>query len=424
MALTETERALLDEAKRSPYVRAALDAIAAAEGTASNPDEGYTTMFGNNRRFTSYESHPNDPATFTDRQGRTLKSTASGRYQITNPTYQGLAKKLGKTDFSPETQDEMAILLMIQKGAIQPILRGDIQQGIDKLGGTWAALPTSAYRASQGARSQQFFDTAYSNALTKYSDGVNVVYPSQRTQSVYASTLNEGRTPSPDLNPGTVRLTPPNLLPQQPATRGGGSNIRQALYNRYAQRPFAMSNNRLTPETVTDLSNALFNPNTNTPVAPVPYVHPSRATLIQPYPPVPVTEVVGVPAFNIPAVGTTGTVQASEIIPTGVSSELLPNVPIGATGVEVLPIPLSSELSSEIDTNFASLMNDYLTSPDDDETVVAVTSPQLAADNYIERELAKFRQNQNDSFLALSTFENPFRDELLEMIDNVAIDLG
>ena len=117
-----------------------LDLIANAEGVK----HGYNTGFGNDR-FESLGRHPNIRKEFTQTDGKKNYTTAAGRYQFLNPTWQGLAKRYGLRDFSAQSQDLGALALLAQNGALPHIIKGDYQTAIKKSGGTWASLPSSPY---------------------------------------------------------------------------------------------------------------------------------------------------------------------------------------------------------------------------------------------------------------------------------------
>lgn len=102
----------------------------------------YSILYGGGH-FTDYSTHPNvrvpffNPAT-----QRNDYSTAAGAYQIINPTWRGL-KFLGLGDFSPRSQDVMAVQLLKACGALADIVAGDFVGAIDSASGTWASLPKS-----------------------------------------------------------------------------------------------------------------------------------------------------------------------------------------------------------------------------------------------------------------------------------------
>lgn len=132
-------------------VRKLLDVIAAAEGVK----HGYNTIFGN-ERFGNLSAHPNVRKQFKQTNGKTNYTTAAGRYQFLKGTWDSLSRQYGLKDFSPQSQDIGAIALIMQKGALNDVLKGNYQSAIKKLGGTWASLPSSPY--AQPRRSQGFID--------------------------------------------------------------------------------------------------------------------------------------------------------------------------------------------------------------------------------------------------------------------------
>ncbi|WP_216075442.1 glycoside hydrolase family 24 protein [Acinetobacter indicus] len=139
----------LQQAYANPNVRKFLDLIAQAEGVK----HGYNTMFGN-ERFGSLAAHPNVRKAFKQTDGKTNYTTAAGRYQFLNSTWNNLAKRYGFRDFSPQAQDLGAIALIAGRGALDDVLKGNWQAAIQKTGKEWASLPSSTYK--QGKRSWDF----------------------------------------------------------------------------------------------------------------------------------------------------------------------------------------------------------------------------------------------------------------------------
>ncbi|GEM_PF-4559124 len=139
----------LYQAYQDPNVRKFLNFIAQAEGVK----HGYNTMFGN-ERFQSLGAHPNVRKAFKQTDGRTNYTTAAGRYQFLNSTWNNLAKRYGFRDFSPQAQDLGAIALIAGRGALDDVLKGNWQAAIQKTGKEWASLPSSTYK--QGKRSWEF----------------------------------------------------------------------------------------------------------------------------------------------------------------------------------------------------------------------------------------------------------------------------
>lgn len=139
-------------------VSAFLDLIASAEGTLN--ERGYQTQFGY-RYFTSFADHPRQYFDYTDQAGRTLKTSASGRYQIIVKTWDALKSKLGLQDFSPASQDAAAVELIRQRGALNDVKAGRIADAVSKCAPVWASLPGAGY--NQPEKSLTSLLTTYAN---------------------------------------------------------------------------------------------------------------------------------------------------------------------------------------------------------------------------------------------------------------------
>jgi muramidase (phage lysozyme) len=115
-------------------VKAFISAIAAAEGGDYNLKYGGVIGKKNDKwKFSDFSSHPGPGS-----DGRT---TAAGMYQINRATWQEMGKKMGLTDFSPSTQDLLAVEILRTIGAIDSIGAGDINSALSKASRRWAALP-------------------------------------------------------------------------------------------------------------------------------------------------------------------------------------------------------------------------------------------------------------------------------------------
>ena len=57
-------------------------------------------------------------------------------------------KQLGLKDFSPKSQDAVALQQIKERGALPMIDRGDIRQAIDRCSNIWASLPGAGYGCS------------------------------------------------------------------------------------------------------------------------------------------------------------------------------------------------------------------------------------------------------------------------------------
>jgi len=120
------KRSDLQSALENPNVRAFLHAIRLGEGTSD--EQGYMRIVGGDL-MRHYIDHPRSPR------------TAAGAYQIISPTWDGLVRQYGFTDFTPETQDEAAVALIAEKRALRHVKNGAIEKAIPLLRGVWASLP-------------------------------------------------------------------------------------------------------------------------------------------------------------------------------------------------------------------------------------------------------------------------------------------
>ena len=137
-------------------VRAFLDMLAVAEGTGHLGDSGYNVMFGG-ATFDGYGDHPRIAHQFTDKAGRSLWTSAAGRYQFmaVSPiptggrtrvnTWDVLRSSLGLPNFGPESQDLAAIELIRQKGALADVQAGRFDAAVNKVRTVWASLPGAGY---------------------------------------------------------------------------------------------------------------------------------------------------------------------------------------------------------------------------------------------------------------------------------------
>ena len=124
----------------SPNLKAFLDMIAVSEGTAGKGDDGYNVIVGGSL-FEDYADHPRKLVWI--RPG--LASTAAGRYQLLSRYYDAYKKQLNLPNFSPISQDLIAIQQIRERGALQDIEKGYVGVAIDKVKNIWASLPGAGY---------------------------------------------------------------------------------------------------------------------------------------------------------------------------------------------------------------------------------------------------------------------------------------
>ena len=112
--------------------KAFLDMLAWSEGTDNGRQKtrnhGYDVIVGG-ELFTDYSDHPRKLVTLNPK----LKSTGAGRYQLLSRWWDAYRKQLGLKDFSPKSQDAVALQQIKERGALPMIDRGDIRQAIDLL---------------------------------------------------------------------------------------------------------------------------------------------------------------------------------------------------------------------------------------------------------------------------------------------------
>jgi len=124
--------------------KAFLDMLAWSEGTDKpgqpTRNRGYDVIVGGTL-FTSYADHPRKLVTLNPK----LKSTAAGRYQLLSRYWDAYRIQLGLNDFSPASQDAVALQQIKERGALPLIDKGDIRQAIDRCSNIWASLPGAGY---------------------------------------------------------------------------------------------------------------------------------------------------------------------------------------------------------------------------------------------------------------------------------------
>lgn len=126
----------------SANLRAFLALIRWAEGT-SGPD-GYRTIVGGGR-FESFADHPRLPVDVQFPTGLRVSSTAAGAYQFLASTWDRCRAALNLPDFSPPSQDEAAVWLIKQRGALADVEAGRLREALEKCSWEWASLPPPRY---------------------------------------------------------------------------------------------------------------------------------------------------------------------------------------------------------------------------------------------------------------------------------------
>jgi muramidase (phage lysozyme) len=135
-----------------PNMKAFLDMVAFSEGTSTHPltqNNGYdviVTSVNGPEVFTDYSDHPftNRPSNVI-RRSPSLVSTAAGRYQLLHRYWVAYKQQLNLPDFSPASQDAVAVQQIKERHADVQIQNGNITEAIQLCSNLWASLPGNQY---------------------------------------------------------------------------------------------------------------------------------------------------------------------------------------------------------------------------------------------------------------------------------------
>ena len=131
--------------------KAFLDMLAWSEEliTVRKPEIMVKNVIVGGELFTDYSDHPRKLVTLNPK----LKSTGAGLYyQLLSVGVDAYRKQLGLKDFSPKSQDAVALQQIKERGALPMIDRGDIRQAIDRCSNIWASLPGVPVMVSSSIR--------------------------------------------------------------------------------------------------------------------------------------------------------------------------------------------------------------------------------------------------------------------------------
>ena len=92
-------------------------------GRQKTRNHGYDVIVGG-ELFTDYSDHPRKLVTLNPK----LKSTGAGRYQLLSRWWDAYRKQLGLKDFSPKSQDAVALQQIKERGALPMIDRVSVRQ--------------------------------------------------------------------------------------------------------------------------------------------------------------------------------------------------------------------------------------------------------------------------------------------------------
>jgi muramidase (phage lysozyme) len=145
---------------KNKNVKAFIASIAAAEGGDYNLKYGGVKGKKNDKwQFSDFSTHPG--------AGSDGKTTAAGMYQINHATWKEMSAKMDLSDFSPGTQDLLAVEILRTIGVIDTIVGGDISTGLSAASRRWAALPEGSGKtgryAPQPYMKYEDFEASYKN---------------------------------------------------------------------------------------------------------------------------------------------------------------------------------------------------------------------------------------------------------------------
>lgn len=157
-------------------MRAFMTTIRQAEH-GNKPDGeplGYDVNFGGGT-FDDFSTHPNNAVT---KWGRT--STAAGAYQILHGRWKSVGGRLGIKDFTPRSQDRIAIQLMKDlerwnptraTGLMENIVSGETRKAALQLNATWTSLP----KGPEAQMTEDEFESRYNENFVKELNGETVI---------------------------------------------------------------------------------------------------------------------------------------------------------------------------------------------------------------------------------------------------------
>ena len=122
-------------------IKAFLSMISWCEGTKDKGDDGYNVLVGG-ELFEGYKDHPRK---LIHIPRLNISSSAAGRYQILERYFDYYKRILKLHDFSPRSQDKIAIRMIREQKAYSNVQKGLIKLAIHKVNDIWASLPGSPY---------------------------------------------------------------------------------------------------------------------------------------------------------------------------------------------------------------------------------------------------------------------------------------
>lgn len=130
--------------------------------TGTSGKESYTKLVFNGTFNNNFATHPRTKQC-APINGRNVCSTAAGAYQMLDISWNDLAPDLGLKDFSPSSQDRMAIEYIRRNKAIRDVEAGNFEVAACKVGKIWGSFPCNNY--NQNAKSLDKLQGYYNQQL-------------------------------------------------------------------------------------------------------------------------------------------------------------------------------------------------------------------------------------------------------------------
>jgi muramidase (phage lysozyme) len=146
--------------KYSPRMQAFLATIRWAE-TGNSGTESYRKLVFNGN-FNDFSTHPLIKQC-APINGNRICSTAAGAYQMLDKSWWDLQPKLKLADFSPVSQDRMAVEYIRRNRAIADVESGNFDKAVCKVGKIWASFPCNSY--NQNPKSMEKLNNYYQQQL-------------------------------------------------------------------------------------------------------------------------------------------------------------------------------------------------------------------------------------------------------------------
>lgn len=123
----------IDDLMNDPRTAAFLETLGWLES------RGHYAVLNGNGKFSGYDRHP---------QIDTDAGKAAGAYQFKPKTWARAAAGLGVTDFSPASQDRVAVHWLRETGAMDRLMKGDLEGAILATGKQWDTFPSNNHGTS------------------------------------------------------------------------------------------------------------------------------------------------------------------------------------------------------------------------------------------------------------------------------------